>query len=247
MAEGTTTTLLCDCGMATPSQRALIDDAKQKLEAQPRAVVQVKDLCAAVATLDTRLVSLVRGSPLVVLACRPRAVHWLLHAAGIDTTSRRLDVVDMRREPGEVKGNLAACLAQAEDGAPSELESSPDWASWFPVVDRDRCQDCGQCASYCMFGVYTATRDGAVTVTHPHGCKTNCPACARLCPSAAIIFPKHDEVPFDGSVISDEEAVRARNRHYTQQMLGQDPYAALAARRQRVQLLRRRPSVEIQR
>jgi len=95
-----------------------------------------------------------------------------------------------------------------------------------------------------MFGVYASSGQGAVAVTHPHGCKTNCPACARLCPSAAIIFPKLDEAPFDGSAISDEEAVRAGARHQAQQLLGQNPYAALAARRQRIQLLRRRPPAE---
>ncbi len=244
MAERVPITVLCDCGMATPSQRALIGAADAQLLSHPRAVLRVRDLCAAVATRDARLLSSIGESPLVVLACRPRAVRWLLHAAGVDVTSRGLEVVDMRSEPRGVGSHLSARLAAAPSGAPARLESPDDWVSWFPVVDRDRCRDCGQCASYCMFGVYTSSGQGAVTVTHPPGCKTNCPACARLCPSAAIIFPKLDEAPFDGSAISDEEAVRAGARHQAQQLLGQNPYAALAARRQRLQLLRRRPPAE---
>jgi len=70
------------------------------------------------------------------------------------------------------------------------------WVPWFPVIDYDRCVGCNQCANFCLFGVYTT--DGGVRVVRPDACKTNCPACARMCPRAAIIFPYYPAGPING-------------------------------------------------
>src|SRR5690349_15887991 len=34
------------------------------------------------------------------------------------------------------------------------------WKPWFPVIDYDRCTNCMQCLSFCLFGVYGADREG---------------------------------------------------------------------------------------
>jgi ferredoxin len=47
-----------------------------------------------------------------------------------------------------------------------------------------------------------------VTVTHPQHCKNNCPACARQCPTSAIIFPKYERSPINGGEEMQEKAVR---------------------------------------
>ena len=73
-----------------------------------------------------------------------------------------------------------------------------EWVPWFPVIDYDRCQDCRQCLQFCLFGVYAAQEGGKVRVARPENCKTGCPACARICPQAAIIFPKYVEGPISG-------------------------------------------------
>jgi len=70
------------------------------------------------------------------------------------------------------------------------------WVPWFPVIDFDRCVGCNQCANFCLFGVYTT--DGGVRVANPASCKTNCPACARMCPQGAIIFPYYPTGPING-------------------------------------------------
>ena len=236
--------LLCDCGTATSSQRALAAEAETLIRDKGLSALRVSDLCGAVAHRDPQLLAFASDRRLIVCACRPRAVRWLLHAAGLDVASMALQVVDLRQPADQVHRELPQRLAHGRGGPFTTLAASDGWIPWFPVVDYDRCQDCGQCASFCVFGVYSRHAEGSVCVTRPDGCKTNCPACARLCPSAAIVFPKHDEAPFDGSEITDEEAVRARTRYYTHEMLGADPYAALAARRQRVELLRRPQGAE---
>jgi ferredoxin len=35
-------------------------------------------------------------------------------------------------------------------------------------------------------------------VKNPTSCKTDCPACARVCPETAIIFPKYSAPPING-------------------------------------------------
>ncbi|MCX5655587.1 MAG: ferredoxin family protein [Planctomycetota bacterium] len=75
-----------------------------------------------------------------------------------------------------------------------------EWIPWFPVIDYDRCENCRQCLQFCLFGVYAEDEGGKVRVAKPANCKTGCPACARICPHAAIIFPKYAE----GSISGDD-------------------------------------------
>ena len=84
-----------------------------------------------------------------------------------------------------------------EARAAMHLPKPGAWAAWFPVIDYDRCAGCKQCANFCLFGVFS-TDDGGVRVATPAACKTNCPACARMCPQAAIIFPHYPTGPING-------------------------------------------------
>jgi len=65
--------------------------------------------------------------------------------------------------------------------------------------------NCKQCLNFCLFGVYGTTEDGKVEVVKPANCKTNCPACARVCPESAIIFPKYGEGPINGDAVDEQE------------------------------------------
>ena len=82
------------------------------------------------------------------------------------------------------------------------------WVPWFPVIDYDRCTNCQQCLGFCLFGVYGVDSDGRVQVQHPENCKTDCPACARVCPSVAVIFPKYGQGPINGDEVRDEDVKR---------------------------------------
>ena len=64
---------------------------------------------------------------------------------------------------------------------------------WYPIVDRSRCSNCRSCLQFCLFGVYDTNESGAVTVTKPDSCKHGCPACSRVCPSGAIMFPLYGQ------------------------------------------------------
>ena len=64
---------------------------------------------------------------------------------------------------------------------------------WYPIVDRSRCSNCRNCLQFCLFGVYDTDENGAVTVAKPDSCKHGCPACSRICPSGAIMFPLYEQ------------------------------------------------------
>ncbi len=83
----------------------------------------------------------------------------------------------------------------------------PAWKAWYPLIDPELCNNCGKCLDFCLFGVYGRNDDDRVIVAQPAECKTNCPACARVCPQQAIIFPKHDQQPFDGSAIENKQPI----------------------------------------
>lgn len=113
----------------------------------------------------------------------------------------------------------------------TEIITPKDWPSWYPIIDHDRCTACGQCADFCLFGVYDKT-DTRVSVVNPQGCKNNCPACARICPHTAIIFPKYKHGgAISGSAEIDEIAEHKRQVTDIESLLGNDIYSALEQRK----------------
>ncbi|ADB19147.1 4Fe-4S ferredoxin iron-sulfur binding domain protein [Pirellula staleyi DSM 6068] len=62
---------------------------------------------------------------------------------------------------------------------------------WYPVIDYSRCTNCMECIDFCLFGVYGVDRVDTILVEQPDNCRKGCPACSRVCPENAIIFPQH--------------------------------------------------------
>jgi hypothetical protein len=62
---------------------------------------------------------------------------------------------------------------------------------WYPVIDFSRCTNCMECIDFCLFGVYGVDRASHIVVEQPDNCRKGCPACSRVCPENAIIFPMH--------------------------------------------------------
>ena len=105
-----------------------------------------------------------------------------------------------------------------------------DWKPWFPVVDYDRCTNCMQCLSFCLFDVYGVDDDNRIQVQNNDNCKTNCPACSRVCPEVAIMFPKYSGGPINGDVVSDQDLEREKMKVDISSLLGGDIYASLRSR-----------------
>lgn len=62
---------------------------------------------------------------------------------------------------------------------------------WYPVIDFSRCTNCMECIDFCLFGVYGIDNVETILVEQPDNCRKGCPACSRVCPQNAIIFPQH--------------------------------------------------------
>lgn len=100
--------------------------------------------------------------------------------------------------------------AEEQDLALQEITALPKKIgtdAWYPVLETEKCVNCGKCHDFCLFGVYDKV-DGKVKVVAPENCKNNCPACARICPVGAIIFPKYDKAPINGGEQMEEGTIK---------------------------------------
>lgn len=105
-----------------------------------------------------------------------------------------------------------------------------EWKPWFPVIDYDRCTNCMQCLSFCLFGVYGVDAERRIQAQNHDNCKTNCPACSRVCPEAAIMFPKYKAGPINGDVVRAEDLQREKMKVDISALLGGDVYSLLRER-----------------
>ena len=123
----------------------------------------------------------------------PRAAEWALR--------RLLGGFSLDESPRVRCFNMAEALnpervasVGAQEGQGELEDMTEDVAPrWYPVLDYARCTGCGQCAEFCLFGVYSQDDNGAIVATSPDLCKTGCPACARVCPVQAIMFPHYEQ------------------------------------------------------
>ena len=234
------TVIICRCAYAELIPEEKLSAAVDAATNAGCGAVVVPDLCELAAKGKDALPDLADGE-LVILACKPRTVRWLLHRAGIDGEADALRTVDLREAD---VAEIASALPKGTGSSVRPVGDIGEWQPWFPVIDYDRCGNCKQCLNFCLFGVYELDGSGTVSVTHPENCKNRCPACARVCPDVAIIFPKlpASEAPLDGSEVSDEAAQTARIKVDLEEILGDDVYAALEGRKKERQrrLLKRR-------
>jgi len=97
---------------------------------------------------------------------------------------------------GPIKLETDDLSVQAEPRIVSEEPSR----RWYPVIDFSRCTNCMECIDFCLFGVYGVDNAETILVEQPDNCRKGCPACSRVCPENAIIFPQHKTPTIAGSV-----------------------------------------------
>jgi NAD-dependent dihydropyrimidine dehydrogenase PreA subunit len=162
------------------------------------------------------------SSILVVVGKFDGARPALVEAAGHDPRLRFCDLT------GHDADRVRARLDEIRTAAGGR--ESGAWKPWFPVIDYERCENCKQCLSFCLFGVYGLDGEGRVEVQNPDHCKTDCPACARVCPHVAIIFPKYDRTPINGDTVDEEAAANQAVKVDLSALRGRGVRASLRAR-----------------
>jgi NAD-dependent dihydropyrimidine dehydrogenase PreA subunit len=113
------------------------------------------------------------------------------HAPYVEEVKR---IAEECRDRQEQKSTGTAALVQlgvAEPRfVPEQLLKPPD-RRWYPVIDYSRCTNCMECIDFCLFGVYGVDQLDRIFVENQDSCKKGCPACSRVCPEHAIMFPDH--------------------------------------------------------
>jgi Pyruvate/2-oxoacid:ferredoxin oxidoreductase delta subunit len=138
----------------------------------------------------------------------------------------------LRLGAAEVAGlDAAAVVARVEQRREQAQVPRPGaWKPWFPVIDYARCTNCMQCLSFCLFDVYGSTPEGKIQVRNQDNCKTDCPACSRVCPEVAILFPKYRFGPINGDEVRADDVRREAMKVDISALLGGDVYALLRDR-----------------
>jgi Pyruvate/2-oxoacid:ferredoxin oxidoreductase delta subunit len=236
--------VFCQCKYAQVLPEAVKQAALKALTDAGQEFQVVDDLCELSARRDPAMAQITSGGPVKIAACFPRAVKWLFHAAGTPLKEDATEIVNLRAVNAldsmptlvnrTVTPNVPAGKSVREDGPKPALKSETGaWKPWFPVIDYDRCTNCMQCLSFCLFGVYGVDDEKRIQVQNQDNCKTNCPACSRVCPEAAIMFPKYKAGPINGDIVSDSDLNREKMKIDISALLGGDVYSMLRTRSER--------------
>lgn len=133
------------------------------------------------------------------------------------------------RELDGLDASAVTVIADEQRAAAAAPEPGK-WKPWFPVIDYGRCTNCMQCLSFCLFEVYGVSKENKIQVRNESNCKTECPACSRVCPEVAILFPKYRHSPINGDEVGADDIRREAMKVDISALLGGDIYAALRDR-----------------
>ena len=210
--------------------RPLLDELTQRLIAAPH--IDLVSIPSFYDLLDTSeevaRIRLFQGPVLVLTTLFPRPAFWTLQGLGIEgsrddatapTNWRFIDLKEYDSADAVLKIVEEACGAAIPECDPSDLiqttalnadtnASKQTSTRWYPVIDFDRCVQCLECLNFCLFGVYGVTEEGGILIEQPDACRDGCPACSRICPSGAIMFPKHDDPAIAGDERIEPDALK---------------------------------------
>jgi NAD-dependent dihydropyrimidine dehydrogenase PreA subunit len=112
-----------------------------------------------------------------------------------------------RRSASEGSRLVQLGLPKPKRFAPEELLAPPG-RRWYPVIDYSRCTNCMECLDFCLFGVYGLDGQDRLVVENQDNCKRGCPACSRVCPEHAIMFPDYKTPAIAGAPVGAISALK---------------------------------------
>jgi Pyruvate/2-oxoacid:ferredoxin oxidoreductase delta subunit len=89
-----------------------------------------------------------------------------------------------------------------QNGFAEQMLTQPQ-RRWYPVIDYSRCTNCMECLDFCLFGVYGVDSLDRILVENQDNCKRGCPACSRVCPEHAIMFPDYKTPAIAGAPVGN--------------------------------------------
>lgn len=124
----------------------------------------------------------------------PRPAQWVLQRHGV-VPPRGLVAINLESLDAATLEAALRDEPRRPAGATMIRRDATVRPRWYPVVDEARCVACQHCLQFCLFGVYARDDQGKLVVQNPDQCKAGCPACSRICPEGAIMFPLHAKEP----------------------------------------------------
>jgi len=184
--------LFCRCKANVVSTDKL-DEISEGLKSLDTDVFELQDLCAL--TVNEKDVLNTIGKEFdqkIIIACYPRAIKNMFRQGGIEFGN--FEVLNFKElSSAEIFSKIETGYQIPKGEARYQVQATDlDVPAWFPVIDESRCNLCGKCARFCLFGVYSYNKK-SLKVVDPLACKNKCPACGRTCPTQAIMFPRLDE------------------------------------------------------
>ena len=238
--------IFCNCGAKLIGSEQL-KGISDYLELKNSPVTEISDLCGCAVDKQDEIRRVFNNTDeFLIIACYPRSISLLLGKCGIDIKSMNLNYINFRELNNIQIFKEIDTFLESEDRIRNSnyLTYNKEWPSWFPMIDYSRCNSCGQCSDFCLFGVYEKI-DNKVVVVNPKGCKYKCPACARICPQIAIIFPKYEHSgAIAGSDTFDELAEQKRQNSDIDTILGTNIYKALEIRKAKRQSIIRSTAMQ---
>ena len=204
--------VICACASRSFISKVQVAELVATLQQAGYNVTIEADLCETAETDPARMRELVAGN--IIMGCYTRALRALADRADcsaakninirgrkVEQVLKELNLDDAMDHDEEWQARRNAALAEINAFT---VKVATD--AWYPVLDYEKCVDCGKCHDFCLFGVYSI-EDGKVKVAQPQNCKNNCPACSRVCPAEAVIFPKYERSPINGGSASEEGVI----------------------------------------
>lgn len=184
--------IYCKCGaqiITKKKQRALaVSFVQLNID-----VFELHDICSFAINEKDFLASIeATYNKKFIVACYPRAIENIFSQNNIAISN--FEVLNFRELSEEqIIEKLKHELSDSTTSSKYNVrKSNLKVPAWYPVIDKSYCTLCGQCARFCVFGVYKYNKKN-LEVVNPLSCKNNCPACGRTCPVSAIIFPRLPE------------------------------------------------------
>jgi Pyruvate/2-oxoacid:ferredoxin oxidoreductase delta subunit len=110
------------------------------------------------------------------------------------------------KKPALVELGISLAIEPARPAA-EELLKTPQ-RRWYPVIDYSRCTNCMECIDFCLFGVYGVDKHDRILVENQDSCKKGCPACSRVCPEHAIMFPDYKTPAIAGAPVGSVSGLK---------------------------------------
>lgn len=219
---------ICGCEKDGKIGKESVQKLIDTLEDKNIGYTYIEDMCGSILKHPDDLESLYTAKDAIVFGCQARAMQHL-----VDNSGRKQEGTTAEYHHVDDQNDDLIISVESNNGKALKIKYADEWKPWYPVIDYERCNGCKKCLNFCLFSVYSVEDDGTVVVSASANCKDMCPACARVCPQNAIIFPKHAESPIDGGEGDDNQMEKT---NILEQIQNEDVYSVLSARRKNFQV-----------